>query len=138
MIKWNAFHRAFIVGNLIWIMNILFRMGDIDQTISEILGYGIILILALVFSILLWISADHWKEQTGSGIRQLFLRNILVVLIVLEWAFVSILVGNSAGLAQIPLDAQTVFLALMLGVAGVSATTALYVRIVAKSDSSIL
>lgn len=136
MKKWNIFHAAFLFGNSIWILDFLFKMNDRNISLNEIAGYALVLFTGLIFAVVLWKAVDKWtdaKAQTVPTNRCLILHNITIVLIIFEWVFFYMIVGNSAGIFQYSVCATEIIKLMLIGIAVITVCTAIYTKLLRKA-----
>ena len=135
MNKWIILQAWFVIMGSLNIAGLMSDMAANEKTLDEVFGHGLILAIGLVVSILLWKAIENWKnkkEQTDPSPRHLFFHNMMIVVVFLEWNFLYIIAGKSAGIIQDTVNATGIIKSILIGIALITICTAIYVKFFRK------
>ena len=136
MNKWIILQAWFVIMGSLNVAGFMSDLAAGEKALNEVFGYGLILETALVVSVLLWKAIENWKrkkEQMDSSPRYLFFHNMLIVVIFLEWNFLYMIAGNSAGIFQYSVHATEMIKLMVIGIAGITICTAIYTKLLRKA-----
>lgn len=136
MNKWTILQAWFVIMGSLNVVGFMSDLAAGEKALDEVFGYGMVLEIALAISVLLWKAIENWKrkkEQLDSSPRYLFFHNMLIVIIFLEWNFLYMIAGNSAGIFQYSVCATEIIKLMLIGIAVITVCTAIYTKLLRKA-----